>query len=350
MLLVIFGAGASYDSVPTHPPRVGKWQTDGLLNRPPLADDLFDARELFAETISRVHQMLPIVPLLRLRGPNETVEDVLQRLQAEGEEDPQRYSQLAAVRYYLSYTIGRVGDEWFIKTVMRNGSNYLTWLDSRRHYRKADEKVGLVTFNYDRLLESALEMVVGVKLGNVNEYTSHDVYKVFKLHGSAYWGHPIETPMARNGRHFWDVLAEIIQRAPELKIGREFRVLPNHILSETRVLEFFPAIAIPLRMKSEFECPPEHIETLRSFLPQVSRVLIVGWKATEANFLRMLAETLPRGVHGLAVCGTYKDARATIKQLRGAGIDTSGFHAYKHGFTGLAVGPEIRAFLQRTRK
>src|SRR5207245_1478953 len=141
--------------------------------------------------------------------------------------------QLTAVRYYLSYTVWRVGEEWFVETVMRNGSNYSTLLDYIRHHRKPDEKIALVTFNYDRLLERALEMVVGVKLGDVNEYILHDVYKVFKLHGSAYWGHPIETPMVRNGRHFWDVLVEIIQRSPELKIGKEFRTLPNHILSET---------------------------------------------------------------------------------------------------------------------
>ncbi len=346
MLLVIFGAGASYDSVPTHPPRVGKWRTNGLVNRPPLADDLFDERELFADIIARVPQLQPIVPPLRHRGDSETVEDVLQRLQAEGERDPERYRQLTAVRYYLSYTVWRVSEQWLVETVMRNGGNYSTLVDYIRHYRKSNERIGLVTFNYDRLLERALEMVVGVKLGDVNEYIAHEAYKVFKLHGTAYWGHPIETPIARDGRHFWDVLAEIIQRSPELKIGREFRTLPNHILSETAVLEFFPAIAIPLKMKGEFECPPGHIEPLRKFLPQVSRMLIVGWRATEANFLRLLAETLPHGVHGLVVCGTDDGARATIEQLRGAGVDTADFHAYQEGFSHLVVGPEIRAFLQ----
>ncbi len=52
---------------------------------------------------------------------------------------------------------------------MRNGSNYSTLLDYIRHHRKPDEKVVLVTFNYDRLLEKALEMM-GVTLGNVDEY------------------------------------------------------------------------------------------------------------------------------------------------------------------------------------
>lgn len=95
--------------------------------------------------------------------------------------------------------------------------------------------------------------------------------------------------------------------------------------------------------------PPDHIEALQAFLPQVSRMLIVGWRATEANFLRLLAETLPHGLHGLVVCSSQDGARATIEQLQGAGIDTSDFHAYQQGFSNLVVGPEIREFLQQAR-
>ncbi len=345
MLLVVFGAGASYDSVASYPPRAGKWQTDGLQNRPPLADDLFDQRKLFGDIISRVHQVQPIIQLLRHRGEGENVEDVLQRLQAEGEKTPERYQQLTAVRYYLSYALWIISDQWHHDIVAPNGGNYSTLLDYIRHHRKSDEKVALVTFNYDRLLERALEMM-GVKLGGVDEYISHDIYKVFKLHGSAYWGHPIETPIERNGRHFWDVLAEIIQRAPDLQIGKEFRILPNHILSDVTVLEFYPAIAIPLKSKSGFECPPEHVEALRALLPEVSRILIVGWRATEALFLELLAETLPRSINGMAVCGSYDGAHATIGKLQEAGVDVSDFHANQHGFSHLIVGPDIRAFLQ----
>jgi hypothetical protein len=40
MIMVIFGAGASYDSVPSRPPR-GLNARQFLPNRPPLASELF---------------------------------------------------------------------------------------------------------------------------------------------------------------------------------------------------------------------------------------------------------------------------------------------------------------------
>jgi hypothetical protein len=43
MLMIIFGAGASYDSAPYHPPLSGTITP----NRPPLADELFSNREEF---------------------------------------------------------------------------------------------------------------------------------------------------------------------------------------------------------------------------------------------------------------------------------------------------------------
>src|SRR5271156_5127550 len=55
MLLVIFGAGASYDSAPTYPPGTSIPAGDVLngFHRPPLANELFANRPVFAEAIMR---------------------------------------------------------------------------------------------------------------------------------------------------------------------------------------------------------------------------------------------------------------------------------------------------------
>jgi len=51
MLLVIFGAGASFDSARTYPPGTKVRGGDHLNNfhRPPLANELFENRPVFAE-------------------------------------------------------------------------------------------------------------------------------------------------------------------------------------------------------------------------------------------------------------------------------------------------------------
>jgi hypothetical protein len=54
MLLVIFGAGASYDSIPTYPPgtHIPTGDTLNKFHRPPLANELFENRPVFAEAIT----------------------------------------------------------------------------------------------------------------------------------------------------------------------------------------------------------------------------------------------------------------------------------------------------------
>jgi hypothetical protein len=71
MLMVIFGAGASYDSCPTYPPGTAVPASPDSLNhyhRPPLAIELFEDRPVFAEAIEHYFpECQPIVP--RLRSP-----------------------------------------------------------------------------------------------------------------------------------------------------------------------------------------------------------------------------------------------------------------------------------------
>jgi hypothetical protein len=50
----------------------------------------------------------------------------------------------------------------------------------------------------------------------------------------------------------------------------------------------FPAIAVPVEKKDQFACPRTVVEQLAQALPQVSKVLVIGWRATEANFLSLL--------------------------------------------------------------
>ncbi|MGH9277610.1 MAG: SIR2 family protein, partial [Acidimicrobiales bacterium] len=56
--------------------------------------------------------------------------------------------------------------------------------------RNNSECVGYVTFNYDTLLERAIEDA-GPKLhfNDLSDYVAHPRLKVFKLHGSCDWAH-----------------------------------------------------------------------------------------------------------------------------------------------------------------
>src|SRR5438309_2194660 len=117
--MVIFGAGASYDSLARHPKGdviripdpVGQW-------RPPLANQLFDPR--FGPYIQQFPQMHAVIP--ELENPAGSVESVLERFQSEAAEHPRRLNQLAAVRYYLQTMLSNCQTYWENET--RGVTNY----------------------------------------------------------------------------------------------------------------------------------------------------------------------------------------------------------------------------------
>ncbi len=107
MLMVIVGAGASFDSSPDSPPNM-----DGVSSfRPPMANDLFADRGVMREARTVFPQITSIIPELNPR-PGRSIEEALQRLEAEGKTNPARRQQLVAVRYYLQYLFRTLIPRW----------------------------------------------------------------------------------------------------------------------------------------------------------------------------------------------------------------------------------------------
>lgn len=78
-LLVIFGAGASFDSIPPNAP------SGDVAWKPPLAKDLFDHRVEYA-AIAKQWQCVPTVAYLRnVAQSGEPIEQELARLQDEAQ-------------------------------------------------------------------------------------------------------------------------------------------------------------------------------------------------------------------------------------------------------------------------
>lgn len=96
MILVILGAGASYDSVPAKLPDEAAYVRERLPSRPPLADELFLDINPFAAALERFEDCHQIVTYLRKPDKGRTIEQKLELLRAEEADDPKRKRQLAA--------------------------------------------------------------------------------------------------------------------------------------------------------------------------------------------------------------------------------------------------------------
>ena len=257
MLMVIFGAGASYDSIPSNPPGPNDFSRRIVANsyRPPLANQLFEERTFFAETLEKYKACLAIVPRLRHLG-NRPLEEVLEELQTEAENYPRGPQQMAAVRYYLHDMLWACGDAWLREA--HGVTNYRTLLDEIDRCRKTDEIVSLVTFNYDTLLEPGLEDL-GLKIEHVSDYVDKNPhYKVFKVHGSVNWGQVVgkaDLEQSRHDHHPLPTIDRIIGRANKLQITQSFVISQTHPMAWVDGQPVFPAIAIPVQKKNDI-CMP----------------------------------------------------------------------------------------------
>ena len=312
--MVIFGAGASYDSSPTYTIGMAPPDAIGIADdyfRPPLAKDLFANRPLFIQALELFPQCKAVVP--RLRDPavvsgQKSIETLLQEIEKEAEGYPRGHEELAAVRCYLQRAISQCEIQW--RSITKRVTNYLWLLREIERMHRGDDPVCLVTFNYDTLLEDALEDR-GLKIERMEDYVDRScLFRLFKLHGSVNWAQEVRDPLPANinRRYAPAVLTYLVKRGPKLQALNRFVICDPSSMGVFNERPIFPAIAIPVEKKQEFQCPPDMLESLRSSLPHVTKIITIGWRATEGHFLKLLKENLRPGVYLSIVAGNQREA------------------------------------------
>jgi hypothetical protein len=265
MLLVVFGAGASFDSSRNFP------DDHPGVARPPLAKDLVNPEfGYLAARIPGSRVVVDEIRRLRTADTATSLETQLTRIAAAAGETPEGRQQLMAFRFYLHSVIDKSVSDWLELT---NGfTNYLTLLSYLQRWQHSTATpIRLVTFNYDVMLDRAAEEVfAGWRLsGSLEGYAQRADCRLFKLHGSTSWARSFRVPVP--------VHAPMVPRALELAAQGQ----PDRGLT-------IPAMAIPLVEKMAFECPDDHVQKLRDDLPAVKHVLIIGWRAAEQHALHLL--------------------------------------------------------------
>jgi hypothetical protein len=140
------------------------------------------------------------------------------------------------------------------------------------------------------------------------------MFKLLKPHGSVDWARFVSGPPGtsyvetsqRSG--FFDAPRsqgprlppeQLIEQAPKLNLSDQY--VTANATDPAQMFKFnwpiVPAIAIPVQTKTEdtFEWPDGHRAYFERMLPHVTKILIIGWQAKEAHFLKLLREKLPIG-------------------------------------------------------
>lgn len=341
MILVIFGAGASYDSVHSRPP--AQYTRSKLPDRLPLANELFLDGAIFQRTVAKFPQCHPIIPYLQNPDTTETIEHRLELFQTEANRDPVRMRQLAAIRFYIQSAIAEYESAW--DKVSGGITNYVALLDQIRRTLHPGDEVCLVTFNYDRMLERAM-ISLGIEIKTINDYIADSTYKLYKLHGSVNWARVVDDPVLSVARTSSDYVRRIlIEKADKLTLSNQFRIIPTPSTVKEKDLALFPAIAIPTQTKRIFECPDEHLQSLQALLPKVTKIVIIGWRATEHHFLNLLKASIKSHVPVCTVASKLQDAEDIFVNLYRSQLLIQKY-PIDGGFTQFVLRRQAEGFLQ----
>ncbi len=265
------------------------------------------------------------------------LEHFLDRLQTD--EAPQvstRRRELVALRYYLRDLLWDIPNAWDAQAPGQ--TNYHLILQRLDRWRESvNTRVALVTFNYDTLLDRAMEDVLGIPLRSIEQYIADPRFRLFKPHGSVNWVRIVanDSPIQK-GQSATTTEREITNLAGRegLQLAEGYTVVADYNSGTLNGRAVVPALTIPVLEKRDFEFPSEHQAALQDWLYDVLWVLVIGWRASEHNFLRFWSGatrvTQPRM---LAACRTIDTGQAVFAALREHDIRPSRDYSFEGGFT-----------------
>lgn len=353
MLLVILGAGASFDSSPLYPPTSRGEMRGGNVEdaRPPLTLDLFNPNRTQSELLLNYPMASAVVDRLRKEvAAGGNLERSLATLQTESDAYAPRRLHLMAVRFYLRDFLRDCSLRWW--KLHSASTTYSQFVDEVNQH---SPDVCYVTFNYDTLLDSTLQSLRLRNLDTIDGYVAPGGPLYVKVHGSVNWRRRIvDLPTPNNGTMSASAVMDSLS-VDVSDTGGIYEVEANpdwwgwRKSDDSQFTMELPALAIPVEAKltSNFETPRPHLGVLAQAIHAASRVLVVGWRASEPHFAQILLANKP----GLAlpftlVCGP--DGSETDKNLRALGfVDVADTHM---GFSEFVVGGHLRAFLESAER
>ncbi|MEK9134699.1 MAG: hypothetical protein AAB451_00095 [Patescibacteria group bacterium] len=307
--LIILGAGASFDYIREDLIR------DPLAHnfRPPLTDKLFRTNLLkgIVEEYPVLNNLIASAEAAMQHGKN--LEEYLSEIKLKNIE---RQCQIVAMQFYLQKFFQEISDKYY-----QIGNNYSALVSAIQDTEKGEACI--VTFDYDSLFEKALNFPIERE---IDDYIKGPI-KLIKAHGSCDWVRIIKDEWRDIEKVYKSSYNFLIKDPTYLKdqfknknrqiyIRRDYKETRQYSASDARVIHYHPEVAVPLADKDDsFVCPDSHINVVINALSEVDRILIVGWKAGDASFIKLMAENIKNPVKLTIVAGSQSASRDIYKRI-----------------------------------
>lgn len=347
VMLVITGAGASYDCVDEVTGR-----DRGLLRpgtdvtgldahyfddaRPPLTKELVENRDLYNGFLQKYRDAIPVASQLRRRLAVEsedpvTIESALREYQDASPGDDVRRRHLVAFRFYLRDVLWAVTHYMNSATLTGGDTHYVRLVNDLRVWAlKTGASLCFVNFNYDLLLEEAITRACGFVPELPPIIGGEGRIRLIKPHGSVNWAWQIgESDDNWYGRQAADRVA--IERGldPPDDARLVLRRSPFDVEEQRRLTVAIPALALPMDGGSKLMLGGADLEYLEGLRGRVRRVLVIGWRGGEPEFNDLLRGVVRDDANAQIVCGgSGEEARSSAENLM-------------HNVLGLTDRPEL---------
>lgn len=211
---------------------------------------------------------------------------------------------------------------------------------------KKEKVINLINFNYDTLLEDALnDFFPSHKIDAIDRYCDVPARKVdvFKPHGSCNWGWPfrnenikampakevIDQLLAKNITPYdiyFDLLGYGQEAIAENSFGLEKDNNPDDIgkfalnrdlmevIPQNAEEAYVPALLIPYRDKDELVMPYRHQAVMNTALRNTEELVLIGWKGNERIFNHKL-KTYADAVNKITIVCPKRDKAEVIANL-----------------------------------
>ena len=299
-LLVILGAGASFDAV----------SDLSLDRRPPLTNGLVSDSNLTRAVLQKYPRATPVYDYLNreIKGSSwgdkaQSLEGSLRRYQSLAHANPLVTSHMSAFRFYLRDLLFDAS-----KNVVQQRSRVTNFVTLARECvqwsRETGRIVCFVSFNYDPLLEWGLQQVDRFEPLNLADYVAGPNYYVVKPHGSILWNWP---DTSQEFGYDIQALSHAIEdgdpdNLPNPPIITSATSTNLVSVGAAKRYSYYPAIALPYDTGKNFVWPkeqddlfadPKLLTTETTFSSGIfGRVLSIGWRGSEPHFLERLRRLL----------------------------------------------------------
>jgi len=286
MLLIIFGAGASYDHHPNQ-------SSDSVM---PMANGLiYDNLHNAGDAKNTWQGAVPIINILQeIENQNKQGFNIEEALFAILEENDENINaQLLSFLFYVHRVISSV--ESNIRRYENANTNY-TRLLTKLQKTKVDRDMGIriVSFNYDTLIEAACGQVYPTWVFNTYEdYLLGPGVRLYKPHGSLNW-QKLTNGIDHQTREesVIKLLAGRYSNNPTTeRIVRYSDMYQSHTLGKTHLMQ--PVLALPFKEKTNFVFPDNHKSSLVNDMNKITHILTVGWRGSESHFHQQILDKLP---------------------------------------------------------